>query len=146
MQASLEGGRLKYGTNADSSESMLTVLPQLQVVFTNDMLAQHIAYIITTASNGKRGEKIVIEPTAEAEEQWGLRIASMAVAGSAIIGCTPGYLNLEGMADMILHLPLEEQMKAARRGIWMKGIADYVAVIEEWRKDGKLDGLVVTTV
>ena len=46
---------------------------------------------------------------------------------------------------MIRHLPSEEQMKAARRGIWMKGIADYVAVIEDWRKDGKLDGLVVTT-
>jgi len=109
------------------------------------MLAQHIAYIITTASNGKGGEKIVIEPTAEAEDLWGSRIASMAVAGSAMIGCTPGYLNVEGMADMIRHLPPEEQIKAARRGIWMKGITDYVAVIEDWRKDGKLDGLVVTT-
>jgi len=91
------------------------------------------------------GEKVVIEPTAEAEDLWGLRVASMALTGSAIIGCTPSYLNVEGMADMIRHLPSEEQMKAARRGIWMKGIADYVAVIEDWRKDGKLDGLVVTT-
>jgi len=111
----------------------------------SDVLAQHIAYIITTASRGKGEEKIVIEPTAEAEDRWGSRIASMAVAGSAIIGCTPGYLNAEGKVDMIRHLPLEDQMKAARRGIWMKGIADYAAVIEDWRNDGKLDGLVVAT-
>ena len=114
-------------------------------MFTNDILAQHIAYILTTASQRNHGEKIVIEPTAQAEDRWGSRIASMAVAGSAIIGCTPSYLNAEGMVDMIRNLPLEDQMKAARKGIWMKGITDFVAVIEDWRKDGKLDGLVVAT-
>lgn len=114
-------------------------------MFTLDVLARHIAYIIATGLRGNGDEKIVIEPTAEAEDQWGSRVASMAVAGSAIIGCTPGYLNAEGMADMIRHLPPEDRMKAARKGIWMKGVADYVAVIEDWRKDGKLDGLVVTS-
>ena len=93
------------------------------------MLAQHIAYIIATASNRKGDEKIIIEPTAEAEDQWGSRVASMTMSGSAMIDRTPGYLNAEGMVDMTRHLPLEQRMKAARKGIWMKGIADYMAVI-----------------
>jgi cation diffusion facilitator CzcD-associated flavoprotein CzcO len=115
------------------------------VVFTLDALARHIAYIITSASKGKSG-KIIIEPTVEAENQWGLQIASTATAGAAMIGCTPSYLNAEGMVDkMRASIPPEMQLKAASRGIWFKGVSDYVKVIEAWRENGKLEGFEVNT-
>jgi len=105
-----------------------------------DTLSRHVASIISTAEKQKSG-RVTIEPTTEAETQWGFRVASMSAAGSAMIGCTPGYLNAEGMMDMVTQLPPEEQLKMAKKGIWGRGFHDYARVLEEWRNEGSLQGL-----
>jgi cation diffusion facilitator CzcD-associated flavoprotein CzcO len=120
-------------------------------LFTLDQLATHVAYIVT-ASAGKSGSAMqekadtkytfTIEPSAKAEEEWSMQIMYQAGTFATMAGCTPGYLNLEGELDR--RSGMEEQMKAARASIWGKGIADYVAVIEGWRRQGDLRGLEVT--
>ncbi|KAF2095355.1 flavin-binding monooxygenase-like family protein [Rhizodiscina lignyota] len=110
-----------------------------------DQLSTHIAYILAKAAAGVDAKnKVIIEPTAEAEDQWGLRIMSMAARGAAMKGCTPSYMNSEGGLDQIFELPVEIQMQVARVGVWGKGILDYVSVLEQWRAEGKLSGLEVS--
>ena len=43
-------------------------------------------------------------------------------------------------------LPVEVQMEAAKVAIWGKGFLDYVDVLEQWRAEGKLSGLEISTV
>ncbi|KAF2673616.1 monooxygenase [Microthyrium microscopicum] len=112
-------------------------------VFVLDSTAQHVSYILTTAQK-KYGSTISIEPTAEAEDEWGYRVSQMASHGKAMMGCTPSYMNAEGQMDLLATLPQEVQDTLARRGAWGKGIADYHAVLKDWREDGKLEGLEIT--
>jgi hypothetical protein len=104
--------------------------------FTIDIMSTHLSYILSTAH--QRTAHPIIEPTAAAQEEWANRIASMAIAGAAMVGCTPSYLNNEGALDKI---PPEAQLKAARQGIWAKGVEDFERVLKEWRADGALKGL-----
>lgn len=53
------------------------------------------------------------------------------------------YFNMEGLADK---LPPEVQMKAARNTIWGGGMAAFTQILEDWRAEGSLYGLEVTTV
>jgi hypothetical protein len=115
-------------------------------IFVLDQLATHIAYIVSesarrAAQEQKPVPKFSIEPTAEAEEEWSRQILYRAAAFAGIAGCTPGYLNKEGEIDRISKP--EDQMKAARAGIWGEGITGYVETIEGWRKRGNLGGLEV---
>lgn len=110
-------------------------------MFVLDQLSTHVAYILSEAIRKSSTEKITIEPTTEAEQEWSMRIMGQAGVFAAIAGCTPSYLNREGEVDRISSL--EEQMKAARGSIWGQGIADYVRVIETWRGQGGLTGLEV---
>lgn len=106
-----------------------------------DTLAGHVAYMVSTAEKQKPGQRVTIEPTMEAESAWGMRVGSLATAGAAMMGCTPSYLNAEGMIDMIAQLPPEEQFKMAKRGIWGRGMIDFMKVLEEWRNEGSMQGL-----
>ena len=109
--------------------------------FVLDVLSEHVAFIVSQASERANGRQVVIEPSKEAEEEWSMRILGMGMASAALIGCTPGYLNSEGEMDKILGMDQEAQMKAGRGGIWGAGIADFVRVLSEWREEGGLKGL-----
>ncbi|KAF1915396.1 hypothetical protein BDU57DRAFT_577026 [Ampelomyces quisqualis] len=109
-----------------------------------DVQSEHIAGIISQGLKKPSG-KGVVEATATAEQDWGLLIASGAAYFSAIAICTPGYLTQEGEA---LKMPAADDMvgmmKKAKAAIWQRGIVDYTRMIEEWRDNGKLQGLEVS--
>ena len=108
--------------------------------FTQSIISNHTAHIISTAQKRYPDRKITIEPTPEAEEAWSGEILQRSMAFAAMGGCTPSYLNGEGIMDS---LPMEVKMKAARMGAWGEGIESFMNVLEAWEKDGKLEGLVV---
>ena len=120
-------------------------------------LSKHVVYMISTAekqaqaqgkgAGGKgKGKKVVVEPSAAAEEEWSMCVLAGAGAFAGIIGCTPSYYNREGEADKVMGMGVEAQMKAGRGGIWGPGIMDYVDVIEGWRDEGGMRGIEVTAV
>ncbi|KAI7667334.1 hypothetical protein KC318_g5937 [Hortaea werneckii] len=117
--------------------------------FVLDMMSAHIVYVMASARARVEGEgggrRPVIEPEVEAQEQWAMMIMSKAASFAAIRGCTPGYLNLEGENDKIAAMPPEAQMKAARNAIWGDGLLSYLKVLEEWRAEGSLRGLHVSS-
>ncbi|PSN69343.1 monooxygenase [Corynespora cassiicola Philippines] len=114
---------------------------------TIDAVSEHVAYIISEAEKRSGGpEKVIIEPTRDAEEAWTQQIVRYSIGFSAMSGCTPSYFNLEGEADRILDAPPEEQAKAARAGMWGLGFTDYVSTLRDWRDDGILEGVHVTAV
>lgn len=42
-------------------------------------------------------------------------------------------------------MPPEAQMKAARNAIWGDGLLSYLQVLDEWRAEGELKGLHVSS-
>lgn len=112
-------------------------------MFVLDTLTKHVAYIIAAAQKQAGGKKVLVEPSKEAEEEWSMRVLSLAMGSAAMIGCTPGYLNVEGLADKVMEMGREAQMKAGRGGIWGAGIGDFVRVVEEWRGEGRMRGIEV---
>lgn len=111
-----------------------------------DVFSDHSAHMIKEAHKkaGGSDKKVIIEPTAEAVEEWGMRIMMGATMFAALAGCTPSYLNGEGAMDRLTDP--QAQMKAAKGAIWGNGVADYVNVIEQWRNEGQLRGLEVKPV
>ena len=61
---------------------------------------------------------------------------------SALLFCTPSYLNNEGEALHMLNDPLE-MLKKAKASIWAGDIVKYTRLMENWRADGKLEGIEV---
>ncbi|OGE52253.1 hypothetical protein PENARI_c010G08037 [Penicillium arizonense] len=117
------------------------------MTYSLDQSATHVAYILSKAKESASKKypvmsKVIIEPTAEAEEDWAMQVVSRAAALRGIAGCTPGYLNGHGMFGQ--PSSAEDMMKLARLAIWGEGIASYVEQIEAWREEGKLDGLHLT--
>ncbi|EON62363.1 hypothetical protein W97_01585 [Coniosporium apollinis CBS 100218] len=113
--------------------------------FLLDLLAEHVAYILSQATQKAKAaglEKVVVEPSAAAEQEWSMRIMAGAVALASLAGCTPSYYNREGEFARIS--TQEEQMKAAKGGIWSRGPVNYAEVIEGWRRSGDLKGLEIT--
>lgn len=111
---------------------------------TLDQLAQHTAYIITQAMKNVGSKNIVLEPTQEAVQAWGIQVLMRAGALAGNSGCTPSYLNLEGQLDKLTSH--EERMKAARGTIWGQGIESYLETVTQWRAKGDLEGIEVTVV
>ncbi|KIW94912.1 uncharacterized protein Z519_04891 [Cladophialophora bantiana CBS 173.52] len=111
--------------------------------FTHDIMSNHVAQIITQAQAKYPGQRVVIEPTVEAEEKWTGEILKRSMSFAGMAGCTPGYLNGEGIMDA---MPMEVKMKAARMGIWGEGIESFMNTLEAWENDGKLEGLEVKPV
>ncbi|XP_014550770.1 hypothetical protein COCVIDRAFT_114628 [Bipolaris victoriae FI3] len=112
-----------------------------------DVMSEHATSIIEIASRQTldRPGTVVIEPSAEAEEGWGMAIAKCSGLFGANVICTPGHQNLEGET---LKMPApddhEAMMKRAKSVIWGRGIVDFTRMLERWREDGKLEGLEVT--
>jgi cation diffusion facilitator CzcD-associated flavoprotein CzcO len=124
----------------------------INFVYAADVGAVHIAEIMSHAVNktGKRAGgdtykyNCIIEPTADAEEEWSQLVASQAGAFAAMAGCTPGYFNEEGKADKV-GTP-EEQQKKARGGIWALGPTHFAKHIGDWRATGEFKGLAITPI
>jgi cation diffusion facilitator CzcD-associated flavoprotein CzcO len=94
--------------------------------------ASHLAYVISELE--KRGVKTV-EPTAEAEEGWVQTILSMAYLRAQFLAeCTPGYYNNEGTPNP----------SAAKNASYGGGAPAFMALLQKWRDDNKLEGLDLT--
>ncbi|KAF9070330.1 hypothetical protein BDP27DRAFT_1263725 [Rhodocollybia butyracea] len=106
-----------------------------------DQAAKHVAYIIAEGAKMAKVDNFSVEPTVEAEEGWSEQIMMGAGNFSALVGCTPSYLNREGEVNK--QKPLEEQMKAARASIFPLGMLSYIETIEAWRNKGGLEGIEV---
>ncbi|KAH0831528.1 hypothetical protein AYO21_11328 [Fonsecaea monophora] len=111
-----------------------------------DYLAKHSVYIISTVVKKAEQEgksKAVVEPAQDAEEAWAAAIAKGAISGAAMAGCTPSYYNRECELESIT--APEELAKMMRKGIWSGGPLDFIDFANAWEKDGKLEGLEVST-
>ncbi|KAJ5587878.1 uncharacterized protein N7459_003643 [Penicillium hispanicum] len=108
--------------------------------FNLDELAKNAAYIIAESKRRADGKPFAVAPTAEAAEAWATQVMMHGAPLAVVLGCTPGYGNLEGDID---RAPVEKQMVMARSGIWGWGIEDFVAVIEAWRAEGDMQGIEV---
>jgi hypothetical protein len=85
---------------------------------------------------------LALTTTAHATEEWGLQvmkhILDTRTATSRV--CSPGYFNLEGVADKV---PIEQQMKMLLSGLWGHGIESFMKVLENRRKAGGVQGIKV---
>ncbi|KAE8371976.1 FAD/NAD(P)-binding domain-containing protein [Aspergillus bertholletiae] len=113
-----------------------------------DQLSIHVAYILAEAAAQNatvakdRMPELVIEPTAEAEQDWAMQVLSR-IGSSPLSQCTPGHYNHDGATERIRSLPLRDKMKAARLATWGEGVASYIQRLEDWRLTDKLHGLEV---
>ena len=113
--------------------------------FCVEIASIHIAYIISQSlkrAGQMGGSKVTVEPTEEGEQEWTMNVMKQAGALAAAAGCTPGYLNSEG-ALQTTEMTMEKQMLLARKSGWGEGIASYVKTIEDWRTEGRMEGLEV---
>jgi len=94
-----------------------------------DEQAKHLAYIIHAGiEQGARK----VEVTAEAEASWVKQCISKARdAGNFLEDCTPGYYNNEGQTSE----------RSDQNGFYGGGSPEFFRILEDWRKDGGLDGL-----
>jgi len=95
--------------------------------------AKHIGYILKTCA--ERGITVV-EASEAAENEWVETIISSALQRAKFAEeCTPGYYNNEGKPSVL----------AARNGPYGKGSIAFVQLLEEWRENGTLEGLELTS-
>jgi cyclohexanone monooxygenase len=93
--------------------------------------AKHVAYIIR---HGLDVGAARIEVSAEAEQAWIEQCLQKArQTGDFFENCTPGYYNNEGK-------PGE---RSAQDGFYGGGSPEFFRILEEWRSEGSLAGLVV---
>ncbi|GME53167.1 flavin-binding monooxygenase-like family protein [Neofusicoccum parvum] len=109
------------------------------IVYVLDVLASHVAYILTTARELAGSDKFAVQPSKEAEEEWADEVVKRALWFSGMVGCTSSYVNGEGEAAK--EKTPEEMLKAPSKATWGEGIASYVKRLEIWREDGTMKGL-----
>ncbi|KAH7130024.1 monooxygenase [Dendryphion nanum] len=107
-------------------------------LFNVGILAKLAAHIWGEADCKAKGGGFAVSPSAEAAEKWGACVLMNSVPMAAIIGCTPGYFNVEGTLDRV---PAEQQPLLARSGLWGNGIEDFVRIVNGWIKDNNLAGM-----
>ncbi|KAI9150466.1 monooxygenase [Paramyrothecium foliicola] len=110
-----------------------------------DTFARHIAFIISHALERKDKDgtaRVTVEPTAEAEKDWVMRVLGGAYALAPLASCTPSYFNGE---TNTAELPMEDQIKAVAMAAWPGGLIDYMDVLKAWRDSGKLEGLCISS-
>ncbi|KAF9737616.1 hypothetical protein PMIN02_001235 [Paraphaeosphaeria minitans] len=105
----------------------------------------HITSIIShfNPPSDPRDKKVVIEPSAEAEEAWAMSCLSGAAFFSSVSVCTPGYMTMEG--DALNQKSQEKMMQAGRGSPWSAGLVPFERMLEGWRAGG-LEGVVVDTI
>ena len=86
--------------------------------------------IAAIVAHARETESRQVEVTAEAEEAWVSEFRAPAAAGRRPMDCTPGYYNNEG------------QPGTTPGGAgYPKGASAFFKLIDEWRNDGKFEGL-----
>ena len=95
--------------------------------------AKHAAYIVRHAVDHGVA---VVEASQHAEDEWVAEIKRLALNNLAFLeACTPGYYNNEGK-------PSE---RAFFNGFYGGGSIAFFKLLDEWRADGSLPGLELTT-
>jgi cyclohexanone monooxygenase len=93
--------------------------------------AKHLAYVIR---RGLDEGAATVEASAEAEQAWIEQCIQKArQTGDFFENCTPGYYNNEGK-------PGE---RSAQDGFYGGGSPEFIRILEHWRAEGKLAGLVI---
>ncbi len=111
-------------------------------LFNVDALAKHAAYILAEAKHKAGGQPFAVTTSIAAAENWGMQVLMRAAPMAAMIGCTPGYFNLEGGLDRV---PPEAQMMVARSGLWGHGIENFLEHVEMWRAENGMQDIEVRT-
>ncbi|MBV9330224.1 MAG: NAD(P)/FAD-dependent oxidoreductase [Alphaproteobacteria bacterium] len=92
---------------------------------------KHIAWVVQQAVERQAQ---TVEASLEAESEWVKTIESLAIMRQKFLEeCTPGYYNNEGQ-------PSE---RAARNSPYGAGPIAFVKVLEDWRAEGNLKGLIL---
>ncbi|KAI9172829.1 FAD/NAD(P)-binding domain-containing protein [Paramyrothecium foliicola] len=115
-------------------------------IMSMDAFAEHVAYILLEAQRKSGSSRTIIESTQAAQDDWGDQTASVALGMSAMVGCTPNYLNFEGDMDRVLAEGPEMQPRIMRSGLWGRGINHYKDVLKRWRDEDSLRGLDISAV
>lgn len=103
-----------------------------------DVQAKHVAYTVSELM--KRNIQMA-EPSAEAEQEWVVdQLSSESSQAQLVLGgspasCTPGYYNQEGTRERYRDVRLES---------YGKGLGAYRKVLDGWRMQNELKGLVLT--
>ncbi|MGI9170219.1 MAG: monooxygenase, partial [Caulobacteraceae bacterium] len=91
--------------------------------------ARHLAYIVAQCA---ARQARAAEPSSAAEDAWVESVVDCAVLRQKFLeDCTPGYYNNEGRPSAL----------AARNGPYGGGPIAFVAILEAWRADGRLEGV-----
>lgn len=98
-----------------------------------DEQSRHLSYVIAEAL--ARGVR-TLEPAAEAEQDWVEQVVRAARGRQQFLReCTPGYYNNEGAG-------LDH--RSLKSGQYWRGPNAFLALLDRWRKDGRLEGLELT--
>jgi cation diffusion facilitator CzcD-associated flavoprotein CzcO len=112
--------------------------------YVQDVLSTHAAYIAAEAIKraGTSGAgTATAEASVEAEGAWTGGIMQRAAWFASMAICTPGYTTNEG--ELERRKP-EDMMKGAMGAPYALGINSFEKVLEAWRADGKLEGVIVS--
>ena len=90
---------------------------------------RHLAYVIREVLD--RGAE-TLEPSQQAEDDWGALIAQGGTFQQLQQGCTPGYFNDEGKVG---------ESQGWQAGFFPRGSEAYFALLRKWRAAGDLEGL-----
>jgi cyclohexanone monooxygenase len=97
-----------------------------------DEQAKHLAYVV---SNCLKDGTRMIEPTAQAAQEWMGTLFGHMMAGVAFnLECTPGYFNNEGQPDP----------SKARGMPFMGPTLDFFDILHQWREAGDMKGLEIS--
>ena len=105
-----------------------------------DDMSRYVANTINRAREQVNSERVVIEPTKKACDQWGDEILSQAYLLAGFGACTPGYFTMEGDIERVTP---ERALKIGRSTVYGRGYNQYAKIIEDWQKQGSLEGLEV---
>ncbi|KAH7027322.1 uncharacterized protein B0I36DRAFT_375269 [Microdochium trichocladiopsis] len=112
-----------------------------------DVQARHIAWLAAAAHKKAHGivvGKVAVDVDTQAEEAWAMQCVAGAARFATFTVCTPGYMNNEGTAlDMSDQAAL---FRTARATPITAGLLKYQEILQGWRSEGALAGLVVTPV
>ncbi|KND90060.1 Pentalenolactone D synthase [Tolypocladium ophioglossoides CBS 100239] len=110
-------------------------------VFSQDSLARHVAHVVSEAvKRTEKPEAVTIEATAESETSWSMQILMRSTWMAPIGVCGPSYMNNEGAMG---RQPQEDLMKAMRGAGYPLGIIAFEEALDQWRREGSMQGIVV---
>ncbi|KAJ5238397.1 hypothetical protein N7468_003016 [Penicillium chermesinum] len=112
----------------------------------SEIMIQHITYIIAEANKRTTdGEKVLVEPSIQAEEEWSQKIEKGALRFAVITACTEGKVNTAAL-EVPPDGSAEEVKKRARMCPWPNGITDFKHELKRWRAGDQLEGVTINVV